>query len=514
MDQDRKQALEVLKKAASHGAGPAGIFATAMGFFCDFVKPLMNLVPVFFVLSAIVAAVIWVAFISKGRKFTEINSLEEILQKKHGKAFGIAVLSTGFWLIMLPVFAVTPSEGVLASNVPAIGDFQEQVLGKLDRIESKIDEGFGKVMAKIDAIDAGAGIIQNPQSSNDFYHNAKVHELGGNMIEARKNYEKYFESNLSYIDPLLSYTQIIRALEGPTSVGEILGKLREKYVENPAVNLAFVLVKTAREDREFLLASAVQKFPDFGPNYVAIAELYSYKESGVVTIEEQKKSQEALGKAKELEEKNQGVSRFYIDKKVWSEKEEFLKSQSALQDSYYGSITKNPVDFKMEYVNGSVSLTFIPMETVKKIFYRIDGVGEFKDTGSMGIPMPGSAESLPNYSTIEALSVGKHMVEVKYMDAKGKESPVYTHEFEITPLKLSFMGYKIQNPKTGKAGPYVYYSFYRSEDSDGEVRYSIDSETYDLVSDGMIFLDSVAPGKHTVYVKSGSVKQKIEVEVS
>ncbi len=513
-----KPTVSVLKKAAEQGAGPAGIFAAIAGFFSDFVKPLINLVPYFFVASLGASLILWFGFIAKGKKPSEVDTFDEILRSKHGVLFGITVLSTAFWLLMIPIFAVTPQEGVVASVVPPAGDLQHMMMARFDKIDDKLDKGFAAVLDKIDQIDSSAGIISAPTSYNDFYHNARVHELGGNMLEARKDYEKYFETNLSYIDPFLSYAQIIKAIEGPSSAGEFLGKLRDQYPDNPAAALVYALNKTAREDKEALLNMLASKYPDYGPIFYYQLELYSYKESGVPTLAEQTKAQEALKKIDELEKKGM-FSKFFIDQKVLSEKQDFIKSQSSMANSYYGNMVKNPVDFKIEYVNGSVSMTFVPMETVKKIFYRVDGQDDFKDTGSMGITAPGSTESLPNYGTIEPLKVGKHTVEVKYIDAKGQESAVSKFDFEITPLKIDFMGYKIQNPRTGKAGPYIYYNFYSPEDSESVVKYSFDSEAYDQTGDGMIFLDSLSPGKHTVYfqtkLSSGDVlKQQKDVEVN
>lgn len=137
----------------------------------------------------------------------------------------------------------------------------------------------------------------------------------------------------------------------------------------------------------------------------------------------------------------------------------------------------------------------------------------------MGVSMPGSTDSLPNYQTIEYLKGGQHKVEVKYIDTKSQESPVYKFDLDLKPLRLNYMGSKVPNPKTGKAGSYVYYNFYDSKVSAGaDVSYSIDSENYDQKADGMIMLDSVNPGKHQVNVRAKlnnqEIKESIEVEVS
>lgn len=519
MRESHKATVGIVRQAVSQGAGPTGLFVTAVGFFSDFVKPLINLVPYFFVGSLALALVLWFGFIAKGKKAEEIDTIKEILESKFGIAFGVAVISAIFWMVMIPVFALTPKEGVIAMVVPPAGDLQHMMMSRFDKIDSKLDAGFSAVLDKIDSIDKNAGIVSNPTSYNDYYHNAKVYELTGNMLQARQSYEKYFETNLSYFDPFVSYANIVKALEGPSSSQELLAKLRDKYPENPAAALIHAINKTEAADQEFLLNQLASKFPEYGPIFYAQLEFYSYKQNGTLTLAQQKQAQIALDKLQQLEE-NQNFSKYYIDKEALAAKQEFIKSQQAMASGPYGQMAKNPVDFKYEYVNGNVSLTFIPAELVKKIFYRIDGEGEFKDTGDSGITMAGFSGSLPNYSTIEAVKTGKHIIEIKYIDGKDAESPVAKFDMDITPIKLSYMGYKIVNPYTGKAGAYIYYNFYETADSDvNNVTYSFDKETYDQKGDGMIFLDSLAAGKHTVFVKaklaSGEdYKQSLDVNIN
>ncbi|MCC7432386.1 hypothetical protein IT412_02560 [Candidatus Peregrinibacteria bacterium] len=500
LKEHHKATVEVIKKAAYQGLGPASLFATIAGFFSDFVKPLINLVPFFLVISLLTSLVLWFGFIAKGKKVSEFDTIEEILKSKFGIFFGVMVLSTAFWLLMVPVFAVTPQDGVVATVVPQASELQGMMMARFDKIDQKLDKGFEAVLQKIDQIDKGAGLIGNPSSYNDYYHNAKIHELGGNLLEARKSYEKYFETNLSYFDPFLSYANIVKALEGPGSVSEYLGKIRDQYPENPAAALIYAVNKN-REDKLFLLDKLAVQYPDYGPIFYYIVEANSASEGIMPTLAEQKKAQEALAKLEELE-KTQGFSNFFIDKEALATKEAFIKAQKNMGESYYGQLVKNPIDFKYEYVNGSVSLTFVPMEMVKEIFYRIDGQGEFKSTGMMGINMPGSAQSLPNYSVIEPLKIGKHKIEIKYRDSKDQLTQPASFDFEITPVRLNYMGYQIMNPKTGKAGPYIYYNFYETRDSEAVLKYSIDNQNYDQIGDGMIFLDGLTSGEHELFYKT------------
>lgn len=496
-----------LKKAASAGAAPAGLIATAVGFFCDFVKPFINLVPYFFFFSLLIAAGIWFFVLNKKLRS---EPLEQLLETKKGKIFGVSVISSAFWLVMIPIFALTPQAGIAATVSPDIAGLQDQILGKLTVIENKIDTGFDKVLAKIDQIDANAGLVGNPVTPNDFYHNAKIHELNGNLIEAKKSYEKYFESDMEYLDPYTSYALILKNLEGPSSGRELMSKMRDSNSESPSVNLAYIMMKDNREDRIALLEALAQKDPEYGPVYMAIADQYSYKEAGMPTNEERRKEREALQKVLDLE-KDQKFSKFYIDKKESEAKLSWAQQELKLMEGTMGGMLDNPVDFRVEYVNNSVSISFIPTELIKKIFYRIDGEGEFKDTGSMGIAMAGQTDPLPNYQVMEAMKIGDHSIEMKYIDMKGKESPVYTHKFTIEPLKIQPNPYKMVDAKTGKDQYMVFWSAFDGT-KEYEYIYSLDDKSLNKkVEYGTLNLTDLAKGKHTIYLQGISGGEKTNV---
>lgn len=497
-----------LRKAASAGAGPASLFVTGVGFFCDFVKPFINLVPFFLIFSVLAAVGMWMFVV--GKRF-DPNHPDHIFEKREGKLFGITVVSTVFWAIMLPIFAITPEKGVAATVSPDIGGFQEALFQRLDVMESKIDKGFSDVLAKIDQIDANAGLIGNPQSPNDHYHNARIQELNGNLIQARKSYEEYFKSGLEYLDPYLSYQLILKNLEGMSTTREIFAKLREDHAQSPAVNLAYVLLKADIEDRKSLLRDLSTRFPDYGPIFFSIAEQYSYKE-GMPTNEERRLEREALEKVVALE-KDQKFSKFFVDKKLADEKLAWVDQEMKLMVGTVNNMLDNPVQFKIEMVNKSAQISFVPTEAVQKIFYRVDEQGEFRDTGSMGVAMAGSTTPLPNYYTLVPMKLGDHVVEMKYIDQKGKESPVYKHQFTIDGLKIQNPPYKMIDPKTGKEQWMIFWSFFDGS-KEYDVYYSVDEDSLkNRVEYGTLSLTDLSKGQHKIYMQGRAGSEKTNVAV-
>jgi len=291
-----------LKALIDKGAGPGAIFAALAGFFSDVVKPLINLVPYFFAISLALTLFLW---FKKIKPMTKDRPLEEVIHTKIGTFFALCFLSTAIWLIFIPIFAVTPDTGLAAQVVPGISDFQNQMLARFDRLENKIDTGFDKVLSKIDSIDKSAGLVSSPSSANDYYHNAQVYQLSNNPIEARKAYEKYFESNLAYFDPFLDYETLLKSLEGNNSTKEIMAALRAKYPDNPSAELAYILLNDNQADRAQLLKTLTEKNPQFAPAFFYFAKQYSYAEAGMQTNNDRKLMQENFQKVQEMENSNQ-----------------------------------------------------------------------------------------------------------------------------------------------------------------------------------------------------------------
>ena len=53
----------------------------------------------------------------------------------------------------------------------------------------------------IEALGDLGGLVANPQTPEDFYHNARIHELGGDYGNARQAYLKFFSFGLDKLDP-------------------------------------------------------------------------------------------------------------------------------------------------------------------------------------------------------------------------------------------------------------------------------------------------------------------------
>ncbi len=140
--------------------------------------------------------------------------------------------------------------------------------GGQGRMSTKIDKGQAtseKIADRFEALSSQGGIIQNPKTPEEHYHNARFHELGGNFSAARKSYTDYLFSNLDAIDPWLSYLAMLKSAEGKAGAGEALRYMSDK-LKPPTVSYQTAIAMLEDGDARIAKLSALANAnPDFGP---------------------------------------------------------------------------------------------------------------------------------------------------------------------------------------------------------------------------------------------------------
>ncbi len=77
-----------------------------------------------------------------------------------------------------------------------------------------------KIAQRFESLSSSGGLITNAKTPEEHYHNARIHELGGNFAAARKEYSEYLSANLEAIDPWLSYSAMLKSAEGKAGAVE------------------------------------------------------------------------------------------------------------------------------------------------------------------------------------------------------------------------------------------------------------------------------------------------------
>ena len=162
------------------------------------------------------------------------------------------------------------------------------------RGQDKAQGSLEQIAQRFDSLSSDRGLIRNPKTPEEFYHNARVHELGGNFSAARKSYTDYLASNLEALDPWLSYSGMLKSAEGKAGAVETMRYFGDK-LSPQTVSYQTALAMLADGDARLeKLQALAASHPDFGPLAWLISQEYSEARRGDQTLADQRGEKEWL----------------------------------------------------------------------------------------------------------------------------------------------------------------------------------------------------------------------------
>ncbi len=341
------------------------------------------------------------------------------------------------------VFAATePSKGVLANVVPAIGDLQSWML-KLEASNQRIEKGnleikeqLTGVNAKLDAMSMrlqafgnNSAVIESPSGPEDFYFNARHFEMQGDLPKARQAYLSYMKSNLPYLDPHLSLSNLIKLQDGKQTALETYSMFIQTAAPSGILARALLL-----EDKPRLSAlnQLSKDFPEFAPTFYYLSKEYAAPERGQQTLENLKAERAALETFESLD--NRGLfSKYFIDKRIAIGLQNEARSRSRkfsnMQDKYLDAGAKIKI---LPSENGWEGVIVLPYDGAE-VLVRLPGEKSYTSTGFLTDLNPATGKPLPKTQISLREVTQKGLISIKYLDTQGISKGPYEQEFD--PLK-------------------------------------------------------------------------------
>lgn len=409
------------------GRWAAGIAAIG-GFVADVLQPLAP-----FAAWIAIAAALGAILIAAGLLFKFIAA------DRGGPAlvFAVATLAVtgGLWATQR---ATAAENGVFADLIPAIAQIQqslgiiqqkiEKIEAKVDEIGAKTDEIAGSVAAIAEAfanLGKQGGLIAEPTKPEEFYHNARIHELGGDMVNARAAYLAFARFGVDAIDPYLRLATLLRVQDGRAGAREVIGELvRQK--PSTALELIHLLQFDDAQRREKLDAF-LKAHADYAPAWKFLADEFSEDKLGQRSLADKRAEGEALDKFLAFEPDGKLVP-YFVDHTLLDEwLQDARRRKTALGD--LGGGTFQPT---LQFMPGNAGTTVVISlpEAATAIFWRMAGEASFRDTGLMdsvdqrtGKPMP-----RPNFELSKDTKAGT--IEIKYADLTGREVGPFAFPFD------------------------------------------------------------------------------------
>jgi hypothetical protein len=295
---------------------------------------------------------------------------------------------------------------------------------------AKEGESLERIAQRFESFASTGGLITAAKTPEEHYHNARVHELGGNFAAARKEYAEYLFANLEALDPWLSYSAMLKAAEGRAGAVETVRHFGDKLEPRTVSYQTALALLEEGEARLTKLRALAQSHPDFGPLAWLVSQEFSEARRGEQTLADQRAEKEWLEKFRAAQAAGK-FQRYFLDKKEAQRWTDAADARWAKLSSTPEKVLENPIGLIGQRSNSGWSVSFTLRDfRAKELFYRLDGEGDFQSTGhqpfnhpATGLPMPRLAVPLPN------LTPGTHTIEVKYTDRNNTMNGPYTLRF-------------------------------------------------------------------------------------
>jgi hypothetical protein len=310
--------------------------------------------------------------------------------------------------------------------------------GKMTAQLAKEGGSLEKIAQRFESLASTGGLITAAKTPEEHYHNARVHELGGNFSAARKEYAEYLSSNLEALDPWLSYSAMLKAAEGKAGAVEAMHYFADKLKPHTVSYETALALLEDGETRLKKLQALAEKNPDFGPLAWLISQEYSEARRGDQTLADQRAEKEWLEKFRAANAAGK-FEKYFLDKKEAQKWLSEADARWAKLTSTPERVLENPVTVIAQQSSSGWAAVFTLTDfKAKELFYKLDGKGDFQSTGQL--PMKNAQTGLPminTYVPLPNLAPGEHTIEVKYVDKNEKTNGPYTLKFSTGGEQLA-----------------------------------------------------------------------------
>lgn len=270
------------------------------------------------------------------------------------------------------------------------------------------------------------GLVGDPRTAVEFFHNARTLETRGDQAGARRAYQQLADLGLELVDPLLRYAALLRVDEGRAGARETMARLVERR-PTKAVGLVHILQFDGAERRTRLEAFAAAH-PDFAPAHYQLAEEYGENRLGAQTLTDRRLAFDALERFLEADAEGR-LAPLFLDRSVLSEWIDRARKRKDEIEAYFRTAPTRPSATFTRANHAWIASVALP-EPALALAWRIGETGEFRSTGHVqqvdgrtGRPMPLPSFELPP-------DLGKTAIYVTYEDAAGRSAGPFPIAFD------------------------------------------------------------------------------------
>jgi len=521
-----------LTKLVSKMGIPLGLIGAIGGFISDVMAPLFDFAPV-------VAGVSFAAFIISSVLFWRMRQTEE---RDLGESImpAVLILTAGSTIIFSGwslLFINAPDKGYLAENIEPIAQVQASLLGleedveeiletttetaeqveeiatvqadtqetvedtavQVDAIATAQAQGFADIQASFASLQANQTLVDDPQTPQEWYSNARIYQIQGDNANAIAAYEGYFTFGLEFVDPYQEYVNLLNATQGIMRTRQSLNDLWAQDPDNLTLDMMTALQLDTVEEQTGRLELLAQRAPLYAPVFYELGQNYTRQLQNTFTTNLRDRQSDAFETLFTLEDEL-GYSRYYIDKS--RAQENLMNAEQVLAS--YNSDNFISLDFISFYTGDGLNvIVVLPEGNVEEILFSLDDPVPSISTGKQTAGAQSFAN--PNIGPIP-LEKGDHTLYIKYIDVNGEESDIYTFEYTIGDVVFNYQQQPYNFDLGGSTAIITMVVVDGEPDMIQKFSYSIDSDVLDQsdvgLSDALVIqTDALEQGEHVLYIQ-------------
>ncbi|MFK7803915.1 MAG: tetratricopeptide repeat protein [Anaerolineae bacterium] len=543
----------LFSKVLRKSSGPLGILAAVGGFLGDVILPLLDLAPW-------VAGISFLAFVGSVVAFFMFKATpeKELAESLIPASMVLTAGATIIFSIYAVVFNNAPEKGYLAENIEPIAAVQSSLLGleadveeirettertedlvqdvataqsdtadavagvgdavaesqeTLSEIAAAQEAGFAELQQAFANLQAGNVIIEDPSNPQEWYSNARLHQLKGNTAEAIKAYEGYNSYQLEYVDPLQEYVNLLNGTQGIGRARQTITDLYNSQPDNRTLEMMSTLLLDDRDEQLVRLEALANRAPQYAPVFLELGDAYTRQLQATFTTNSREQQSASYQMLFELE-KDQQFSSYYIDKSLAQEK--LSAAQNSLDS--FAAVDSQKLDFMAinsadSFGNmGLLLVILLPEGNVKEILFSLDDPTPSISTGAIDV---GSSKIANTNIGPIPFEKGDHTVYIQYTDANDVQSEIFTYEYTVNDIMFDHQQDSFDFSINGTPVYLTLTAIDASVDDLSTWNFSINSDALDIEVQfpGQIFPISIPgeyegnpqeplePGEHTIYAQ-------------
>lgn len=298
-----------------------------------------------------------------------------------------------------------------APRIPVVGNGQKRVDADLPAAEA------------FAALARQGGLVADPVTIAEHYHNARLLEARGDSAGARRTYQTLLALKPDRIDPYLRYAALLRAQDGRAGARVTIGELATDGPAQgnaaPMASLAHALQFDGSERRRRVEAFA-ETHPAIGLAQYLVAEEYSENRLGAQTLHDRRREHQAL-ETFLAEDRAGRLSGHFLDASVLASWLDQARKRHQALAAFLSSAATVPSAQFMRSNQGWMAAVSLP-EAATEIGWRIGADGDFRPTGTLPHVDQRTGKPMANPSFELPADLGEATLFVRYADADGRLS--------------------------------------------------------------------------------------------